>query len=134
MALASMRKYNKIWRNKNITVNTKVRLLKAVITSIALYGCQSWTLSKEMEKRIESFEFKCYRHILQIPYTAHVANESIKNQIDATTGTSERLLGTVRKRKLQWFGHLVRQDNSLAKMIMEGMVEGKRGRGRPEKQ
>ena len=134
MALASMVKYNKIWRNKKITVNTKVRLLKAVITSIALYGCQSWTLSKEMEKRIESFEFKCYRHMLQIPYTAHVANESIKNQIDATTGTSERLLGTVRKRKLQWFGHLVRQDNSLAKMIMEGMVEGKRGRGRPEKQ
>ena len=133
-ALASMVKYNKIWRNKKITVNTKVRLLKAVITSIALYGCQSWTLSKEMEKRIESFEFKCYRHMLQIPYTAHVANESIKNQIDATTGTSERLLGTVRKRKLQWFGHLVRQDNSLAKMIMEGMVEGKRGRGRPEKQ
>ena len=87
-----------------------------------------------MEKRIESFEFKCYRHMLQIPYTAHVANESIKNQTDATTGTSERLLGTVRKRKLQWFGHLVRQDNSLAKMIMEGMVEGKRGRGRPEKQ
>ena len=72
----------------------------------------------------------CYR----FPYTAHVANESIKNQIDAKTGTSERLLGTVRKRKLQWFGHLVRQDNSLAKMIVEGMVEGKRGRGRPEKQ
>ena len=87
-----------------------------------------------MEKRIESFEFRCYRHMLQIPYAAHIANESIKNQIDATTGKSERLLGTVRKRKLRWFGHLVRQHNSLAKMIMEGMVEGKRGRGRPEKQ
>ena len=54
-----------------------------------------------MEKRIESFQFKCYRDILQIPYTAHVINESIKNQIDATTGTSERLLETVRRRKLQ---------------------------------
>ena len=64
--------------------------------------------------------------MLQIPYTAHVTNESIKNQIHATTGTSKRLLGTVRKRKLKCFGHLVSQDNSLAKMAMEGMVEGKK--------
>ena len=91
-------------------------------------------MKREMEKRIESFEFKCYRHMLQISFTAHVINESIKNQRDATTGTSERLLGTVRKKKLQWFEYLVRQDNSLAKMVMERMVEGKRRRGRREKQ
>ena len=71
--------------------------------------------------------------MLQISYTAHVINVRITNQIDATTGISERLLGTVRKRKLQWFGHLVRQDNSLAKMIMEEMGECERRRGRPEK-
>ena len=72
-------------------------------------------------------------YMLQIPYTAHVTNESIKNQIDAATGTSGRLMGTVKKRKLQWFGHKATQENSLAKMIMEEMVEGKTRRGRPEK-
>ena len=87
-----------------------------------------------METRTESFEFKCYRHMLHIPYTMNVKNESIKIQIDAATGTSGRLMGTVSKRTLQRFGHIVWQDNSLAKMIMEGMVEGKRRRGRPEKQ
>ena len=67
MALTIMARYEKIWKNTKITIKTKVRLLKALIASIALYSCQSWTLSKEMEIRVESFEFKFYRHILQIP-------------------------------------------------------------------
>ena len=70
--------------------------------------------------------------MLQILYTAHVTNESTKNQIDASTGTSGRLMGTVKKRKLQWFEQKVTQENSLAKMIMEGVVEDKRI-GRPRK-
>ena len=126
---------NTFLRRRSIArVKNFARALARAIARVKRKGLQSWTLSKEMEKRIKSFEFKCYRHILQIPYTAHVTNEGIKNQINAATGTSERLIGTVRKRKVPWFGHKVRQDNSLTKMIMEEMVEGtRRRRGRREK-
>ena len=117
-----------------IIITCKVLLWQKDTYMITLYGCQSWTLSKEMEKRNESFEFKYYRQMLWIPYTAHITNKSIKDQKNAAIVTLERLLKIVKKRKLQWCGHLVGQDNSLAAMIMEGIVDGKRRRGRTEKQ
>ena len=102
--------------------------------SVALYGCQSWTLTEDMEARITSFEFKCYRRILRIPYTEQKTNEEVKNRIELEVGKIVNLLEVIRKRKLQWFGHMVRQSgDSLGKTILEGMVDGKRSRGRPEK-
>ena len=134
MALDKMTQLNTIWKNKKVSTKSKIRLLRAIILSVAFYGCQSWTLTKELEARIKSFEFKCYRRLLRIPYTEHKSNEEVKNRIELEVGKVVNLLEVVRKRKLQWFGHVVRQGaDSLAKTILEGMVDGKRNRGRPEK-
>ena len=87
-----------------------------------------------MEARITSFEFKCNRRLLRIPYTEHKSNEEIKNGIDLEVGKIVNLLEVVRKRNLQWFGRVVRQGaDSLAKTISYGMADGKRSRGRPKK-
>ena len=130
MALDKMTQLNTIWKNKKISTKSKIRLLRATILSVALYGCQSWTLTKELEARIKSFEFKCYRRLLRIPYTEHKSKEEVKNRIELEVGKVVNLVEVVRKRKLQWFGHVARQGaDSLAKIILEG----KRNRGRPEK-
>ena len=101
MALHKMAEMNTIWKNRKISTKSKIRL--------ALYGCQSWTLTKDMEARITSFEFKFYRRILRIPYTEHKSNEEVKNLIELEVGKIVNLLEVVRKRELQWFGHVVRQ-------------------------
>jgi len=82
MALDLMKKLNTSWKNKKISITSKIRLLKVIILSVALYGCQSWTLKKDLEARITGFEFKCYRPLLRIPYTEHNSNEEVKNPIE----------------------------------------------------
>ena len=101
MALHKMAEMNTIWKNRKISTKSKIRL--------ALYGCQSWTLTKDMEARITSFEFKFYRRILRIPYTEHKSNEEVKNLIELEVGKIVNLLEVLRKRELQWFGHAARQ-------------------------
>ena len=89
----------------------------------------------QSEKRINTFEMKRYRKILRIPYTARRTNENIKDEIVQKCGKQETLLSIVKRRKIQWFGHVTRNDISLslANIIMHGRVPGKRGRGRPRK-
>ena len=109
----------------------KIRFMKAIVLSTTTYGSESWTLNAQSEKRINAFEMKCYRKILRIPYTAHRTNENVKDEIFHQCGNRKTSLSIVKRRKIQWFGYVTRNDNSLS--IMHGRVPGKRGRGRPRK-
>ena len=130
IATGALAKLEILWKDKSIALTSKVRLLRAITLSTALYGCESWTLTAEMERRLQAFEFRCYRKILRIPYTAHRTNESVWAEITEKGGPQEHLLVTIKRRKMRWFGH-VNRSNGLAKLIMQGSVEGRRSRGRP---
>ena len=132
IALSAMSKLMKIWKSSSIETSTKIKLYKSLITSIALYGCESWTLTADTERRIQAFEFKCLRRILGISYKDRRTNDFVWQQIKRCNKDIEPLLKTVKTRKLKWFGHTVRH-NSLAKTILQGSVEGGRKRGRPKK-
>ena len=109
--------------------------MKAIVLATMTYGCESWALNAQSEKRINAFEMKCCRKILHIPYTAHRTNEHVKDEIVQQCGNQETLLSIVKRRKLRWFGHVTLNDNSLslASVIMHGRVPGIRTRGRPRK-
>ena len=96
--------------------------MKAIILETMTYSCEFWTLNAQSEKRINAFEMKCYHKILRILYTAHRTNENVKDEIVQQYGNQETLLSIVKRRKIQWFGHVTRNDNSLspANVIMHG--------------
>ncbi|XP_063598641.1 uncharacterized protein LOC134775115 [Penaeus indicus] len=135
IATAALVKLDTIWKNSGITVKTKTRCMKAIVLATMTYGCESWTLNAESEKRINAFEMKFYRKILRIPYTAHRTNENVKEETVQNCGNQEMLQWVVKRRKIQWFGHVTCNHSSLslANTIMHGRVPGKRGRGRPRK-
>lgn len=116
----------RIWKNKDISLATKCRLVNAVVFAIATYGCETWTLKKVDRRRIDAFELWCWRRQLRIPWTARITNEEILDRIKPWTSLEAR----VTKQKLLYFGHIMRSQ-SLEKDIMLGLVSGKRGRGRP---
>ena len=106
--------------------------MRSLVTSILLYACESWTLTSELEKRINAAEMIQYRRLLQVRYYHFRSNEDILQQIENEAGTQERLLNTVKKRKLRWFGHVVRS-TGLSKTVLQGTVNGGRKRGRQKK-
>ena len=126
LALASnkLTKMLKIWKSENIRM--KMKVLRTCIFPTATYGCETWTISKIDEKRINAFEMKCYRKILRIPWTAKETNNSVKEQLRIQ---ELYLLNSIKKLKLKYFGHLKRH-NTLERIFLEGMVEGKRERER----
>ena len=132
ISMSAMAGLSKIWRSKDISFPTKIKLFRSLVLSILLYGCESWTLTAELEKKIQAFEMKCYRRLLQISWTQHKTNEFVKNQVTMLAGPQEPLLAIVKRRKLAWFGHVTRH-NTLSKTIMQGTLEGGRRRGRPRK-
>ena len=95
----------------------------SLVISIFLYACESWTLTAELEKRVQAFEMRCYRRLLNSSYKDHVTNEEVPRKIQAAIGEYDKLLTLVKKWKLRWFGHVSR---SLAKTILQGTVKGKR--------
>ena len=131
-ASAALAKLSPILQNKNISLPVKIKLYRTLIVSIFLYGCESWTTTAETERRIEAFEMKCLRKILGISYLQRQTNRSVRHQAEAACGKQEPLLSTVKRRKLNWFGHICRH-NTLAKTILQGTVAGGRKRGRPRK-
>ena len=125
-------KLKPIRRDNNISLRSKVMLMRCLVISIFLYACESWTLTSEIEKRTQAVEMRCYRRLLNISYKAHVTNEEVRRKIQATIGEYGELLTLVKKRKLRWFGHVSRS-LGLAKTILQGKVKGKRKRGRQKK-
>ena len=104
---------------------TKVRLVKAMVFPVVIYGCESWTVKKAEHRRIDAFELWCWRRLLRVPWTARRSNQSIQKEI--SPGCS--LEGLMLRLKLQYFGHLMRRTNSLEKSLMLGKIEGGRRRG-----
>ena len=115
-----------ILKSRDITLPTKVRLVKAMVFPVVMYGCESWTVKKVECQRIAAFELWCWRRLLRVPWTARRSNQSILKEI--SPGCS--LEGLMLKLKLQYFGHLMRRADSLEKTLMLGGIGGKRRRGR----
>ena len=120
-----------IWRDKNISLASKVKPMRTLIFSTFLYTCESWTLTAEIERRIQALEMRCYRRLLNISYKHHVTNEEVRNRIQNATGVHDDLT-MVKKRKLRWYGHISRS-SGMAKTILQGTVKGAKRRGRQKK-
>ena len=115
-----------ILKSRDITLPTKVRLVKAMVFPAVMYGCESWTVKKAERRRIDAFELWCWRRLLSVPWTARRSNQFILKEI--SPGCS--LEGMMLKLKLQYFGHLMQRVDSLEKTLMLGGIGGRRKRGR----
>ena len=112
-------------KSRDITLPTKVRLVKAMGFPVVMYGCESWTIKKAERQRIDAFELWCWRRLLRVPWTARRSNQSILKEISPGCSLEELML----KLKLQYFGHLMRRADSFEKTSMLGKIEGRRRRG-----
>ena len=121
-----MTNLDSILKSRDITLSTKVHLVKAMVFLVVMYGCESWTVKKAECQRIDAFELWCWRRLLRVPWTARRSNQSILKEI--SPGCS--LEGLMLKLKLQYFGHLMRRADSLEKTLILGKIEGRRRRGR----
>ena len=122
----AMRNLDSIFKNRDITSSTKVHLVKAIVFSIVMYGCESWTVKKAECQRIDALELWCWRRLLKVPWTARRSNQSILKEISPEYSLGGQML----KLKLQFFGHLMRRIDSLEKTLMLRKIEGWRRRGR----
>ena len=129
---ASLSRLKIIWRDKNISLASKVKLMRMLILSTFLYACESWTLTAEIERKILALEMKCYRRLLNISDKDHVTNEELRNRIQNAIGVHDDLLNMVKKQKLRWYGHISRS-SGMAKSTLQGTVKGARSRGRQKK-
>ena len=120
-----MTNLDSILKSRDITLPTKVCLVKAMVFPVVMYGCESWTVKKAERRRIDAFELWCWRRLLRVPRTSRRSNQSILKEI--SPGIS--LEGMMLKLKLQYFGHLMRRVGSLEKTLMLGGIEGRGRRG-----
>ena len=116
-----MTNLDSIFKSRDITLPTKVCLVKAMVFPAVMYGCESWTVKKAKHQRIDAFELWCWRRLLRVPWTARRSNQSILKEI--CPGCS--LEGLMLRLKLQYLGHLMRRTDSLEKTLMPGMMEAK---------
>ena len=121
-----MTNLDSIFKSRDITLPTKVRLVKAMVFPVVMYGCESWTVKKAECWRIDAFELWCWRRLLRVPWTARRSNKPILKEI--SPGCS--LVGMMLKLKLKYFGHLMQRPDSFEKTLMLGKIEGRRRRGR----
>ena len=120
-----MTNLDSILKSRDITLPTKVPLIKAMVFPVVMYGCEKWTIKKAEPRRIDAFEQRCWRRLLRVPWTARTSNQSILKE----TSPGCSLEGLMLKLKLQYFGHLLRRVDSLEKTLKLGKTEGKRRRG-----
>ena len=120
----AMTKLDSILKSRDITLPTKVHIVKVMIFPIVMYRCESWTIKKAEHRRIDAFELWCWRRLLRVPWTTRKSNQSILKEISSECS----LGGLMLKLKLQYFGHLMRRDDSLEKTLMLGKIEGRRRR------
>jgi len=132
LTTAALTKLRKIWKDHSISTGHKIRLMRALVLSIFLYACETWTLTSALQKKIQATEMRCFRNILGISYIEHVTNERVKEIIESHIGPYKSLLSVVKERKLKWYGHTTRAAG-MPKLILQGTVEGRRKRGRQRK-
>ena len=121
----AMTNRDSILKSRDITLPTKVRLVKAMVFPVVMYGCESWPIKKAESQRIDAFELWCWRRLLRVPWTARRSNQSLLKEISPEYS----LEGLILKLKLQYFVHLMRRTDSLEKTLMLGKTEGRRRRG-----
>ena len=120
-----MTNLDSILKTRDITLSTKVRLIEATVFPVVMYGCESWTIKKPESQRIDSFELWCWRRLLRVPWTTRRSNQSILKEISPEYS----LEGLMLKLKVQYFGLLMRRDDSFEKTLMLGKIEGRKRRG-----
>ena len=121
----AMTNLDSILKSRDITLPTKVHLIKAVVFPVVMYGCESWTVKKAEHQKTDAFELWCWRRLLRLPWTARRSNQSILKEISPEYS----LEGLMMKLKLQYFGHLMRRTDSVEKTLMLGKIEGRRRNG-----
>ena len=114
-----------ILKSRDITLQTKVHLVKAIVFPVVIYGCESWTIKQAEHRRIDAFELWCWRRLLRVPWTARKSNQSTLKEISPGCSLERLIL----RLKLQYFGHLMRRTDSCEKTLMLGKIEGRRRRG-----
>ena len=120
-----MTNIDSIFKSRDITLPTKICLVKAIAFSAVMYGCESWTIKKAEHQRIDTFELWCWRRPLRVPWTVRRSNQFILKEISAEYSLEKLML----KLKLQYSGHLMQRTDSLEKTLMLGKIEGRRRRG-----
>ena len=120
-----MTNVDSILKSRDITLPTKVHLVKAMVFPVITYGCESWTIKKPEHRRIDAFELWCWRRLLSVPWTARRSNQSILKEISPGCSLEAVML----KLKLQYFGHLMWRADSFEKTLILGKIEGRRRRG-----
>ena len=121
----AMTNLDSILKSRDITLPTKVRLVKVMIFPVVMYGCESWTIKKAERQRIDAFELWCWKRLLRVPWTAKRSNQSILKEISPDYSSE----GLMLKLKVQYFGHLMRRTDSFEKTLMLGKIEGRWRRG-----
>ena len=121
----AMTNLDRILKSRDISLLTKVCLVKAMVFPLVMYGCGNWTIKKAEHRRIDAFELWCWRRLLRVPWTARRSNQSILKEISPEYS----LKGLMLKMKLQYFGYLMRRADSLEKTLLLGKIEGRRRRG-----
>ena len=119
----AMTNLDSILKSRDITLPTKVCLVKAVVFPVGMYGCESWAIKKAQHRRTDAFELWCWRRLLRVPWTARRSNQSILKEINPEYSLKGLML------KLQYFGHLMQRTDSLKKTLMLGKIKGRRKRG-----
>ena len=122
----AMANLDSVFKSRDITLLTKIRIVKAMVFPVVTYGCESWTIKQAQHQRIDAFELWCWRRLLKVPWTARRSNQSVLREIN----TEYSLEGLMLKLKLQYCGHLMRRTDSLEKSLVLGKIEGRRRRGR----
>ena len=121
-----MTNLDSIFKSRDITLPTKVHLVKAMVFPAVMYGCESWTIKKAEHRRIDAFKLWCWRRLLRVPWTVRRSNQSIRKEISPGISLEEMML----KLKLQYLGHVMQRVDSLERTLMLGGIGGKRRRGR----
>ena len=116
-----------------LKLKLKIRLLQSLVNSIFLYACETWTITKELQRKITTLEIRCLRRLLNISYRDRITNIEVRNRVTKEIDPHSELLAMVITQKLRWFGHVIRS-NSMSKTILQGSIEGIRIRGRPKMQ
>ena len=119
-----MTNLDSIFKSRDITLPTKVHLVKAMVFPVVMYGCESWTLKKAKHQRIDAFELRYWRSLLRVPWTARRSNQSILKEISPEYSLEGQML----KLKFQYFGHLMQRTDSLERTLLLGKIEGRRRR------
>ena len=128
---AAVTKLKVIWNDKKIAISSKIRLMRSLAMSIFLYVCETWTITADIERRIQALEMRRFHKLLGISYRDHITNEEVKARSGNAIGPHEDLT-SAKRRKLKWYGHVTRS-SGLAKTILQGTVQGGRRRGRQRK-